>query len=594
MIGRSGALMLSALCVLLLDAGLCSGQAATLDVLVEPPMEGVTVLLLGRRQTRQTNREGVARFSGLMPGRYTVSARAGNGQEASAQAQVSRVGISRATLRFPFSRILVNTTPGARVDLDGSSPQARSETANRSGLASFDYVTPGSHEIQVRLSGYQSRGPVRASLGAGGFETFALPLSPVPEPEPEPPSENPVGDPGSEQPSARDQAEQETGQSQNLGPLNPSSTSNRETPQETYRQWPSSPVPGPVQRRREIPSAGAGTPGSASAGNQIQSPGPLGLSARDLLVIFGSINTVLVVLLVVVVRRRKLSPVPMDAELVTGRFDQYLVVAKLGRGGMATVYRARLQSGEWVAVKVMDPELRTDQDLLTKFLREGRVLQTINERFPYSPVVKVHRYGLEDDQEGGRPFIVMEYLEGVHLLEFLRAQGGRLEPKKAVEVVSEIAKGLEAAHACGVFHRDLTPDNIILLRNPQRDGLLRLIDFGVAKHEFTSVHTLDGSIFGKPPYMAPEQCRGGTIDGRTDLYSLGVVFYLLLSGVTPFADRNPLAVMKMHETAPIPTLPSDVHSPVASIVYRLLEKSPEARYQSATELISALSVSVHA
>ncbi len=117
---------------------------------------------------------------------------------------------------------------------------------------------------------------------------------------------------------------------------------------------------------------------------------------------------------------------------------------------------------------------------------------------------------------------------------------------------------------------------------------LKLIDFGVAKHEFTSVHTMDGSVFGKPPYMAPELCAGEAVDERTDLYALGILFYLLLTGSTPFADRNPLVVMRMHETAPVPPLPTHIPTDIQRLVNSLLEKRRSDRLGSAEMLIERI------
>ena len=118
---------------------------------------------------------------------------------------------------------------------------------------------------------------------------------------------------------------------------------------------------------------------------------------------------------------------------------------------------------------------------------------------------------------------------------------------------------------------------------------VKLIDFGVAKNEYTQAKTLDGSISGKPPYMSPEQCRGETLDGRSDLYAVGVMMYTMLAGHPPFTDTNPLLVMRLHETAPVPPLPDDVPEPVCNLVMRLLEKDRSDRPASAAEVAAQLS-----
>jgi serine/threonine-protein kinase len=253
---------------------------------------------------------------------------------------------------------------------------------------------------------------------------------------------------------------------------------------------------------------------------------------------------------------------------------------------MATVYRAKdRQTGRLVALKVMDPGLARDLDLLKKFLREGEVLRTLNTKHPEAPIVRVVDFGRESGRTNGRPFIAMELLQGRDALSYLQGRG-RLSAEEAKGIVRQVLTALAAAHAEGVYHRDLSPDNI-LVTDGHAHGI-RLIDFGVARHEYTSAGTLDGSITGKPPYMSPEQCRGGKVDGRSDLYSLGVVFYTLLAGKPPFVAVNPLEVMKMHESEPVPPLPGDVPKGVAVIVYKMLEKEPDRRYPSAETVRKAL------
>ena len=577
-------------------------QTGAMEVRVSPPMAGVRVVLNPGGRAEETNAQGIARFGGLLAStQYSASATVGGATRQSRPVYVASTGQARADIVFPFARIQVTTNPGATVTLD----QARSERADGRGNVVFDRVGLGGHTVSARLSGYTSEHR-QVTVGEGEVVPVNLRLSP----EAQAPAVPPTAEPPAAVPdrSRLDPAPQRSA----LGAVEvrvdqPATVEIRSSRGRTS----ATALPGQLTRFDSLPPGPATlvfrSQGSSPDTQQVlvragfvhevhkrwQTGGKPGQFPTEPLVLFiVAANILLAGLLFIVLRRRKTELPATDLELVTGRFDEYMVVATLGRGGMATVYRARSPAGEMVALKVMDRELRNDTDLLTKFLREGRVLQTINERYPGAPVVRAMRYGLEDGQADGRPFIALEYLEGIHLLDFLRAQGNRLPPETAAAIVTDIARGLDAAHACGVFHRDLTPDNIIILNAPAPTGILKLIDFGVAKHEFTSVHTLDGSIFGKPPYMSPEQCRGGKVDGRTDLYALGVIYYLLLTGRTPFADRNPLAVMKMHESAPVPALPTHVDAVTSSIVYRLLEKKPGARFQDASELLGALSVAV--
>ncbi len=272
----------------------------------------------------------------------------------------------------------------------------------------------------------------------------------------------------------------------------------------------------------------------------------------------------------------------------TARFDRYHILRPLGRGGMATVYLARDRKARHeVALKVMDAELTHDDDLVRKFVKEGEALQRIGGSAPASPVVRAFRYGREHGRAQGRPFVALEYVPGESLLRTLQTQG-RLPVTHVLAVARQVAEGLAAAHAHGIWHRDVSPDNVLVAGYDAAGPVVRLIDFGVAKHEYTQAHTLDGSIAGKPAYMSPEQCRGEGLDGRSDLYSLGVMLYTLLAGHPPFTDPNPLLVMRMHETSTPPPLPPDVPPAVAALVLRLLRKRPDERFSSAAALVAAL------
>jgi len=272
------------------------------------------------------------------------------------------------------------------------------------------------------------------------------------------------------------------------------------------------------------------------------------------------------------VRSRSRRPV------TTQRIDRYEIVEPIGRGGMATVYRAvDAMQGRRVAValKVLDEGHLADTDLVRKFLREGEILRTINERDPEAPVVQVYHHGRAGG-DGGRPFIAMELLEGEDLLQHLRRRG-RLEPREAVNTVAGVARALQPAHAIGVYHRDLTPDNVILVGEPRGGYYLRLIDFGVARHEYTSHGTLDGSIAGKPPYMSPEQCQGIPVDGRSDIYALGVMLYSLTNGAPPFTHKNPLEVMRMHKEENV-QFSQAFPEPMVAVLQRALAKDPANRH----------------
>lgn len=273
------------------------------------------------------------------------------------------------------------------------------------------------------------------------------------------------------------------------------------------------------------------------------------------------------------------------------RFDRYRVYRPIGSGGMATVFLARDRARRRVALKVMDPALLQDADLVRKFLKEGEVLQMIASTSPEAPVVRAHSYGRENGSPAGRPFVALEFLAGDTLLKFFRERE-QLPVHHVLAIARQVCEGLAAAHLHGVWHRDVSPDNVLLTHRPSgaEPPTIRLIDFGVAKHEYTMAKTLDGSISGKPPYMSPEQCRGQALDGRSDLYSVGVMMYTLLTGRPPFTDANPLLVMRMHETAAVPPLPSTVPPAVRDLVMSLLAKNPADRPPSAPDVVLRLSL----
>lgn len=267
---------------------------------------------------------------------------------------------------------------------------------------------------------------------------------------------------------------------------------------------------------------------------------------------------------------------PFGGGTATSQFDRYALLKQLGRGGMATVYLARDTAGrQEVALKVMESGLLHDRDLVWKFLKEGEALQRIHEEDPEVPVVRAFRFGREHDLSEGRPFIALEYIPG-ETLSALIQQNGAFPVPTTLRVVEQICRGLKAAHANRIWHRDVTPDNVIASgRFPELD--VTLIDFGVAKHEYTARKTLDGSITGKPPYMSPEQCRGESVTDKSDVYSLGILAYVLLTKKPPFSHRNPLQVMKMHQRQDPPPLPDTVPQAVQSLVSQMLSKQPASR-----------------
>ncbi len=252
----------------------------------------------------------------------------------------------------------------------------------------------------------------------------------------------------------------------------------------------------------------------------------------------------------------------------------YQILHPLGRGGMASVYLAMQESVEReVALKIMAPQLTIDPSFGERFLREARIAAKLHHRH----VVSIYDVGVHD----GIHYCAMEYLCGGPVM---RRGAPPLAVKPALRCVREIAQALHYAHSKGYIHRDVKPDNILL----REDGSSVLSDFGIARAaDSATMMTKTGSVVGTPHYMSPEQLRGRAIDGRADLYSLGVVFFQLLTGRVPYEASDSLAIGIMHMTAPLPVLPGD-YQPLQAILEKMMAKEPGDRFQTGMEIDQAL------
>ena len=250
----------------------------------------------------------------------------------------------------------------------------------------------------------------------------------------------------------------------------------------------------------------------------------------------------------------------------------YDLEAELGAGAMATVYRARQRSlDRRVALKVLDPGLAVDEAFCQRFLHEGKALAQL--RHPH--VVAIHDSG----HVGNRYYLAMEYVEGGTLKARI---GAGMAPAEALGVLREIAGALGHAHACGLVHRDVKPENILY----RADGSVVLADFGIVRtfDERTQL-TAAGLAIGSPNYMSPEQARGAPLDGRSDLYSLGVLFHEMLTGAKPYRGADSLSTVLLHLNAPIPVLPPAL-ARFQPLLDRLLAKAPEDRFPDAAALLA--------
>jgi serine/threonine protein kinase len=264
----------------------------------------------------------------------------------------------------------------------------------------------------------------------------------------------------------------------------------------------------------------------------------------------------------------------------TGRqLGQYQVIEQIGRGGMAVVYKAYHPALErYVAVKVLPEELSRDSSFVERFQREARAAANLN----HPNIVIVYDVG----ETNGAHFIVMEYVEGPSLTQVLKRQGA-LPPRRAASVVAQIGSALDYAHSRGFVHRDIKPGNILITG----DGTAKLTDFGIVKPSEGTRLTRTGSLLGTPAYMSPEQAKDDGIGSATDIYSLGIVTYELLSGGVPFSGQT-VAVLHahLHDPPDLSVLPSALQP----VVGRALAKDPKARYPTAGAFAQALQQAVAA
>ncbi|HJZ73462.1 MAG TPA: serine/threonine-protein kinase [Vicinamibacterales bacterium] len=271
-----------------------------------------------------------------------------------------------------------------------------------------------------------------------------------------------------------------------------------------------------------------------------------------------------------------------------GRFE---IESLIGSGVTSDVYRARdTQSRRAVAIKVLSGSMTNDTTRLARFINEARTTALIT----HPNIVAVYDAGMD----GGRPFVVLELLEG----ETLRARmnRGRLAAPVAMQYALDIVHGLIAAHHLGIVHRDLKPENVFV----STGGHLKILDFGLASCGQEAIGLLSadaksthpGAILGSVGYMSPEQVRGGIADERSDIFSLGVILYEMIAGVRPFREDTPIetlyAIMK-HDRRPLP-VDADITPDVEHVINHCLEKQPSARFQSARDLAFVIEFTLRA
>ncbi len=259
--------------------------------------------------------------------------------------------------------------------------------------------------------------------------------------------------------------------------------------------------------------------------------------------------------------------------------DRYEIISLLGQGGMGAVYKAHdTELERLVAIKLIRPDLASNPEILRRFKQELILAREVTHR----NVIRIFDLG----QAKGFKFITMEFVEGRDLRAVLRERG-KLPPEEAVRIISQVCRALESAHAAGVVHRDLKPQNIML----DAKDRVYVMDFGIAHSLETPGMTQTGALMGTPEYMSPEQAKGIKVDARSDLFALGIILYELLTGVSPYKADNALAMLlKRTQERPQPPAELDptIPKPISDVVMKCLEIDRDQRYSNAREILEDL------
>jgi serine/threonine protein kinase len=259
--------------------------------------------------------------------------------------------------------------------------------------------------------------------------------------------------------------------------------------------------------------------------------------------------------------------------------NRYELLEKIGEGGMGIVYKAKCNLlNRFVAVKILKAELNNDEEFVARFKREGISVAKLS----HPNIVNVHDVGTEDNTN----FIVMEYINGKTLKQLIK-ENTRIGADKTLDISLQIAKALECAHKNNIIHRDIKPDNILITE----DNVVKVMDFGIAKVSDAQTITNSNKVIGTAHYFSPEQAKGNFVDGRTDIYSLGIVMYEMVTGNVPYSADSAITIAMMHIQKPV--IPPkevilDLPQNINQVILKAMEKEPINRFQTATEMVDIL------
>lgn len=266
----------------------------------------------------------------------------------------------------------------------------------------------------------------------------------------------------------------------------------------------------------------------------------------------------------------------MDKNIGKKLDGRYEIIELIGEGGMADVYKAvDIVDNKTIAVKILKKEFAENEEFLRRFRNESKAIAVLS----HPNIVKIYDVGFSEKIQ----FIVMEYIDGITLKEYMENERV-LSWKDAVHFVTQILRALQHAHERGIVHRDIKPQNIMMFT----DGTIKVMDFGIAKFAREEGKTATDQAIGTVHYISPEQARGDVTDAKSDLYSVGVMLYEMLTGQKPFDTDNPvsIAVMHMHNIAELPRrINPDIPTPLEEIIVHAMEKNPDDRYQTAVEMM---------